>query len=227
MGQATPIRQTKRLVLTELARRVGPISVCGQPMVARRNADALRFEAPLPEDGRALIAISTIKRSLPVGQFALWPNILLYGGSVRKILDQLPLPSRQLDRLGAVLCADGTFAAGGGQSYRVTSPTSRNVGVLAGHIRRSFVPLLEAFSGNWEHALTVTLNHPNFVARPFSTSVILALLAHHDDKIGQICDTAAADPRFWDAHVYPNPTPLITKIHTLLPQPPSPGPAPR
>jgi len=174
--------------------------VAGAPVRIRRSADALRIEADLPDGSQGLVHLATIKQGLPAGAFAIEPRALVYGGAVRRVLEQLPVPGRHIAGLGAILSVaisgdqgtPRTFAIGQADGPTVDEVVAELVAVVRDH----FAPLLAAFSGDWPAALAHTLANPHEVDRPYSAGTVLALLAGL--PTAAVDQQAAADPRFWD-----------------------------
>lgn len=187
------LRLLKRAVLGAIAEQCTDLTVAGAPARLHRSADGLRLEADLPDGSRGLVHLATIKHGLPVGAFAIAPSALVYGGVVRDVLQQLPLPGRHIAGLGAIL---STGAVDPFPVYALDEPV---IAAVTAHICDALVPLLVAFSGEWEVALQHTLQHPEEVDRPYSAATVLSLLA--GPAAGGSVDLdrlAAGDARFWD-----------------------------
>ncbi|HAM23599.1 MAG TPA: hypothetical protein DCQ04_15325 [Actinobacteria bacterium] len=189
-------------------------SVSGRPLRVRRGTDMLRLECDLPDGSSGLIALATIKDGLPTGQFAMDPAILVYGGTVMNVLDQLPLRAWAHPPRDALLCSQGAGPTRG--VYHVTSPDSPSVDVIVDQVRSTWIPLLLAYSGQWNDALDHTLAHPQEVAAPLSTATILAFLAHRSDRMNEITSTAQRTPQFWDAREIPDIDEHIHRIEALV-----------
>ncbi|MDO8388983.1 MAG: hypothetical protein Q7V57_00715 [Actinomycetota bacterium] len=190
------LRALKRAVFVEIGERCADLTVAGAPVRIRRSADALRIETDLPDGSRGLVHLATIKQGLPVGAFAIDPSALVYGGFVRGVLQQLPVPGSRIAGLGAILCATASSDRGGSRTFAVHGAGGPAVDTVVAAVRNRFVPLLAAFSGDWAAAFAHTLAHPPEVDRPYSTATVLALLAGRPTEV--VDERAAADPRYWD-----------------------------
>lgn len=192
-----PLREAKRDAFTQIIDRTRGVTAAGQPLRARRSPDMLRLEAQLPGGAVGLIALVTVKDGLATGQFAIDPAIIVYGGPLMSVLRQLPLRPWSHPPVDAVLCSSGAGSPRG--LYAVKSRTSRSIATVAGRIGSTWVPMLLAFSVNWDEGLDCALARPQDVAAPFSTSAAMAFLANRGDRIGEIVAAARTDPWFWDA----------------------------
>jgi len=197
-----PLRDLKRETFVQITSRLADTKVRGQPLKARPGADILRLECTLPDGSCGLIALTTIKDGLPPGQFAIDPAILLYGGTVMKVLRQLPLRHWAHPPRDALLCSKGAGSRRG--VYHVKTPDSPSIDTIVEQARSAWIPLLLAYSGAWNDALDHTLAQPQEVAAPFTTAATLAFLAGRNDRINEIRSASQTTPRFWDAREVPD-----------------------
>lgn len=197
-GANIELRALKRLVFAAIADRAAGLEVAGAPVRARRSADALRFEVQLPDGATGRVHLATVKAGLPPGAFVIDPTALVYGGLVRGMLEQLPVPGRHIAGLGAILCAStpGELQATG--PIAVHELDDAVIDRVVALVRDGFLPLLAAFTGAWPAALRHTLANPNEVDRPYSTATALAHLAGDGPALTLLEARAAIDPRFWD-----------------------------
>lgn len=197
-GAAIELRALKRRVFASIAARAAGLEVAGAPVRARRSADALRFEVRLADGATGLVHLATVKAGLPPGAFAIDPTALVYGGLVRGMLEQLPVPGRHIAGLGAILCAStpGLLQATG--PIAVHDGDDAVIDRVVALVRDGFLPLLAAFSGAWPGALRHTLANPNEVDRPYATATVLTHLAGDGAALTLLESRAAIDPRFWD-----------------------------
>lgn len=216
MGATRSLREAKRAAFMDIVDRLGCVTVSGRPLTAKRSADMLRLEVVLPGDSRGLIALATIKDGLPVGAFAVDPAILVYGGTILSVLRQVPLRRWAHPPPDAVLCAQGEGPHSNRGVYRVNSANSPSIDIVTKSIRSTWIPLLEAFSGGWDKALDHTLTHPQEVAAPFSTAVILAFLAEQSGRVDEVRAVAQTEERFWDARQVLDIDEHIETIKTLV-----------
>ena len=196
VGRVDELRERKRTVFLAIAAALDGLTVAGAPVKVRRSADALRFEADLPGGARGLVHLATIKEGLPAGEFAIDPSAFVYGGLVREVLEQLPVPGRHIAGLGAIVAATTPRGRSEATTYAVRAGDHAVIDTVAGVVRDGFVPLLAAFTGDWPVALAHTLAHPSEVDRPYSAATVLALLAGR--RTSEVEAHAAARTGFWD-----------------------------
>lgn len=217
---AMTLRAAKRAAFLDLITRLRGITIAGAPPRVQRNADAVRITAQLGMGAIGQVHIGTVKQGLPVGQFALWPSASVSGGPLRQLLNALPLPSSHQDGLGTTVSATCSIAGTGRLSFPIRDASDRNIAVVADIVEAHFIPLLEAFGGQWRQALEFTLTYPQFVARPFSAAVALASLAAghgniRSDQLDAIKRAAEANKSFWDFRAAPQVDELVCMIIEL------------
>lgn len=146
MGTDGSLRAAKRSAFQGVVAQLGGglLDVQGLPLLVRRGQDDLRLERTLPDGTEVLVHIATVKDGMPAGHFALWPSLLLSRGPLRQMLDEVPLPVRHLDAIGALLFASGAVGPDERLSYPIRrsagdSMSIRRVSVLVGE---TFMPVI-------------------------------------------------------------------------------------
>ncbi len=172
----------------------------------RRRRDRIRLN--FADDTEALIHIASYKGGLGVGAFNLSPALIIYGGPIRRVVDGLGIATGSAFSDGKLVVALLNAVGYRSDSFRFlrTTDVERQASRMTQAIQDGLVPLITAFTGDYERAVEFIAKEPARVGSPWcSTLTLLALAASggDDSNFRDLVRQAHTDPGRWPdlAHI--------------------------
>lgn len=158
-----------------------------------------RIRLDFADGTEALIHVASYKGGLGVGAFNLSPALIIYGGPVRRVIDELGVTIGSAFSGGKVVVAllDAVGHRSDSFPFPRTTDVERQAVRMTKAIQDGLVPLITAFTGDYERAVEFIATEPARVLSPWCSTLTLLALAGDDSRFREVSQQAHADPSRW------------------------------
>jgi hypothetical protein len=174
-------------------------------------------EAFVKDGTKAVIKMLTIRGGLGTGEFAAYSDVGIYGGTVFDALKAVRLDGGSTYPTNLLVA--GTSHAlvpslrRGAYAFRSSANVTKIVGRMIADVRKNYVPIIEAFGGNYGRALDFILTtNGAHVRKPFGMSLVLLGLTHSFGQVQRVIKQAKRSQQFWDYHKTKDPHALVERV---------------
>jgi len=166
---------------------------------------------------QVVIQMLTIRGGLGAGEFAAYPTLGIYGGSIFNILKASKLDGGTT--YPKDLIVQGTShelvptSKRGVYAFRESADVNAVVGKMVADIQKFYIPIVRGFTADYPAGVEwIVATHGAHARKPFAMGVTLLVLAGELARVEDMITVAKGDEGFWDYHKAKDPQAMVQRI---------------